>query len=311
MSFGDTLDQLTNELGFRLESITPADDPVRAVLTRGETQLILERKPEPDLRSIDGLVIPDLVERFEIAEPAEDGWTVGRAGMRYRDLLPSRLGGRFIASNIEVCDGGPVPDLVHHHAIRFQIIVCERGWVDVVYEDQGPPLRMEPGDVVLQPPHIRHRVLASSPGARVVEIGCPTEHDTLFDHELELPNDGRDPDRAWSGQRFVHHVARTAPWLPAEHGGEEQVTDIDHATGGLADVRILRARPDDDAAVRHPSNRGELDFMFVLDGSAGIEVDGQTHEAAEGFAMAIRGDQGWTLAAASSDARILQVRLPA
>jgi hypothetical protein len=32
----------------------------------------------------------------------------GRAGMDYRDLLPGRLGGRYIASHIRIASGGPV-----------------------------------------------------------------------------------------------------------------------------------------------------------------------------------------------------------
>ena len=41
---------------------------------------------------------------------APDAWGVGRAGMRYRDLIPDRLGGAFIASHIRILEGGPVPD---------------------------------------------------------------------------------------------------------------------------------------------------------------------------------------------------------
>jgi hypothetical protein len=59
--------------------------------------------------------------------------------MHYRDLLPSRQGGRFIASHIRIPDGGPVADDVHHHDVRFQLIHCVAGWVRLVYEDQGEP----------------------------------------------------------------------------------------------------------------------------------------------------------------------------
>ena len=90
----------------------------------------------------------------------------GRAGMLYRDLIPSRLGGRYIASHITIPDGGPVADWVHFHRIALQMIFVRRGWVRVVYEDQGEPFVMNAGDMVLQPPEIRHRVLESSPGAR-------------------------------------------------------------------------------------------------------------------------------------------------
>jgi hypothetical protein len=36
-------------------------------------------------------------------------WVIGRAGMRYRDLIPGRLGGSIIASHIRILDAGPVP----------------------------------------------------------------------------------------------------------------------------------------------------------------------------------------------------------
>ncbi len=62
--------------------------------------------------------------------------------MHYRDLIPSRLGGSIIASHIRIPDGGPVPDMVHFHKVGFQLIFCYRGWVDVVYEDQGGPIRL-------------------------------------------------------------------------------------------------------------------------------------------------------------------------
>jgi len=35
-----------------------------------------------------------------------DAFGEGRAGMGYRDLLPDRWGGRFIASHILIADGG-------------------------------------------------------------------------------------------------------------------------------------------------------------------------------------------------------------
>ena len=86
--------------------------------------------------------------------------------MLYRDLIPGRLGGRYIASLISIPEGGPVADWVHFHRVAFQMIYVRRGWVRVVYEDQGEPFVMREGDLVLQPPEIRHRVLESSPGSK-------------------------------------------------------------------------------------------------------------------------------------------------
>ena len=119
--------------------------------------------------------------------------------MRYRDLIPDRWGGSFVASHITIPEGGPVPDYVHFHKVRFQMIFVKSGWVRLVYEDQGDPFVMVAGDCVLQPPEIRHRVLESSPGLEVIEIGCPALHETIADWSLALPNGRGEAARAWDG----------------------------------------------------------------------------------------------------------------
>ena len=188
--------------------------------------------------------------------------------MQYRDLIPSRLGGRFIASHIVIPDGGPVPDYVHHHAVRFQLIFCNAGWVKVVYEDQGEPFVMHPGDCVIQPPHIRHQVLASSDELEVVEIGCPADHDTHRDHDLELPNGVGPVDRAWDGQRFVRHVDGDGDWESwRQDGWIAQPFGIATATGGLAEGRLVRTQA---AEAREPgelhTHDDEFDLLFVRSG---------------------------------------------
>jgi len=150
------------------------------------------------------------------------------------------------------------------------MIYCRRGWVRVVYEDQGPPFVMHAGDCVLQPPTIRHRVLESSPGLEVIEIGCPAEHQTWRDHELALPTPQRRPERIFGGQRFVHHIAAEATWHRAENPRFEfRDTGIADATNGIASVRVLRSMPDATAkpAKTAPRDRhGDTVFLFVLEG---------------------------------------------
>jgi len=128
-------------------------------------------------------------------------WGVGRAGMLYRDLVPSRAGGALIASHIRIPVGGPVPDYVHFHRVHFQLIACVRGWVEVVYEGQGPPFVLRQGDFVTQPPTIRHRVLRSSDALEVLEIGAPAVHATLADHDNPLPT----LDDSSDGDHDHHH----------------------------------------------------------------------------------------------------------
>jgi quercetin dioxygenase-like cupin family protein len=291
------IDDLKRE-GFRLDLIYPADDPYGAVLSRGGDSVRLTSRPgapsPPD-------ALPPFAPGFVLtragASPGE-----GRAGMLYRDLIPGRLGGRYIASHIAIPGGGLVADWVHFHRIAFQMIVVRRGWVRLVYEDQGEPFVMRAGDLVLQPPEIRHRVLESSPGLEVVEIGAPALHATFADHELELPN-GSNPARRFGGQAFLRHVAEETPWTPYR-GGEAQETGMAAATGGLAEVRVVRA-----GEGRHldfSAHSGELVFGFVLDGSAVLECNG-SHELGETDAFVIPPGRPWFLNNASPDLTLLHV----
>jgi quercetin dioxygenase-like cupin family protein len=283
--------------GFRLDVIYPADDPQSAVLSRaGETVSV----------SIPGALAPAKgLPRFQPefvltrsgATPGQ-----GRAGMLYRDLVPSRLGGRYIASHIAIPEGGPVADWVHYHRIALQIIYVRRGWVRVVYEDQGEPFVMEAGDMVLQPPGIRHRVLESSPGLEVVEISAPALHETFADHELTLPN-GLDPDRFFSGQHFLHHIVSSTAWTPF-NGAEAQETTIGTATGGLADVRTIRSGSASE--IVFDGHVGELMFAFVLEGSAWLD-HGERVELSPADAFVVPPGQAWSLDMLSDDLRLLHV----
>jgi quercetin dioxygenase-like cupin family protein len=222
--------------------------------------------------------------------------------MLYRDLIPSRLGGRYIASHIAIPEGGPVDDWVHFHRIAFQMIYVRRGWVRVAYQDGGEPFAMREGDLVIQPPEIRHRVLESSAGLEVVEITAPAVHATYSDHALELPN-GSNPGRVFGGQRFLHHVAAQTPWTPA-NGGEAQETEVEPATSGLAEVRTLRSRGGE--ALTFGGHGGELVFGFVLDGSAMLDYRG-LHELGPADAFVIPPGQPWRLTRPSPGFRLLHV----
>ena len=90
--------------GFRLITISPADDPRRADMD-GPEAIRLERSAD--------------------APPA-----TGRVGMVYRDLIPDRLGGAVIASHISIPGGGPVPDYVHHHGVRAQLMQPPGLWLE-------------------------------------------------------------------------------------------------------------------------------------------------------------------------------------
>jgi quercetin dioxygenase-like cupin family protein len=323
------------ELGFRIEAIFPADAPrvatlsghgLRLRLAPGAGEAGMIRLPCAAPPTAEGRVIvapngtrlewveadppveiPPTSPKLVITRAAEGPAAgQGRAGMVYRDLIPGRQGGRFIASHIAVPEGGPVADWVHYHKVRFQMIFCRRGWARLVYEDQGPPFILAAGDCVLQPPRIRHRVLEASAGFEVVEIGCPALHETLADHDLALPTGQTRPDRDFDGQRFLRHIAAQTPWTQ-ETGAcfEVRNTGMAAATGGLADAQVLRPAQDNEGGVM-PAHDHELLFGFVLEGSVSLAIQGD-HLLGPADAFVIPPLEAFALHGASRDLVWLRV----
>jgi quercetin dioxygenase-like cupin family protein len=332
------LDFFVGRLGFRIEAIFPADAPRVATLSgyglrlrlapgggdAGTIRIVCNNLDAKDARALIApngtrvefvdadppVEVPALVPEFVITRAGNSAGT-GRAGMIYRDLIPSRLGGRFIASHITIEDGGPVDDWVHYHRARFQMIFCRRGQVRVAYEDQGPPVVMRAGDCVLQPPRIRHRVLESSAGAEVIEIGCPALHETLSDHDMVLPTGRMCPEREFDGQFFLHHVAADALWT-THAGFSRQETGMAKATRGLADVCVIRREGTVTGAncLAPPAHTGELLFGFLLDGSAVLECAGvHALGICDTFVIPPRTD--WDVRDCSPDMNLLQVTVGA
>jgi quercetin dioxygenase-like cupin family protein len=297
--FESALD-LLRDLGLRLDVIYPADEPHTAVCSDGGHRVRLTSTPDAPLPSA---MLPEFQPEF-VLTPAGAAAAKGRAGMLYRDLVPSRLGGRYIASHIAIPHGGPVADWVHFHRIAVQMIYVRSGWVRLVYEGQGEPFVAEARDLILQPPGIRHRVLESSPGLEVVEITCPALHETFADHELGLPNGRVDQERDFEGQRFLHHVAAQTAWTAVAGGGEAQETAVVDATRGLADARTLRRGGS--STLSFAAHDGELVFGFVLDGSARLDHKGD-HGLGPADAFVIPPGEPWRLRDASADLRLLQV----
>ena len=294
----ETLKFFVDEVGFKLEMITPADNPRSAVIAGYGTRVCLDtefsgapgllrletnsetnsRKIAPNGTSIEFLsknrtpIYGALDDALIVSKLSDDvSKTTGRAGMIYRDLIPGRLGGRVIASHIHIPNGGPVPDYVHYHRVKFQMIYCKSGWVRVVYEDQGESFVMHAGDCVLQPPEIRHRVLESSDNLEVIEISSPAEHETFAEHEITLPTSTLRPDRDFSGQKFVRHIATETQWLPWRFPGfVSRNTGIDMATAGFASAETVRGKVG--ATITDTKKSHELFFVFVLNGSASLST---------------------------------------
>jgi mannose-6-phosphate isomerase-like protein (cupin superfamily) len=331
------LEFYVERLGFRVASIFPADAPTVAVLRGYGLRLRLDPAatapgslrlecddPDvlgPDRRLVapDGtvveivpanppLVLPPVQQSFVLERVSDEAsWSVGRAGMRYRDLIPGRQGGRFIASHIHIPNAGPVPDYVHFHDVRFQMIFCYRGWTRLVYEDQGEPFILNAGDCVLQPPHIRHRVLESSANLEVIELGCPALHETHADPTMSLPTATLNPDRLFGGQRFARHQAHQATWEPYSHGFERRRFGLREATSGLAEASVLRPSAPPDPL----SHDGEFFFHFVLQGSVTLERSGHApNDLRAGDSYVMPAGETFALNRRSADLEILEVTLP-
>ena len=327
----------TKVLGFRLDMIFPADNPEVAVLSGHGLRIRIQKgaaeapgtlriltadpafadgakalvAPNGTRVEIDELnppvITPATEHAFVVRRLADQApWVIGRAGMEYRDLIPTRLGGAMIASHIRVPDG-PVPDMVHFHKVGFQLIFCVAGWVDVLYEDQGGIRRIHAGDCFIQPPGIRHRVLHSE-GVQVVEIGVPAEHVTVIDHEMTLPTTHYRPEREWDGQKFVHDIGKEGVFHPFRIPGfEARDTAINAATKGVASVMV--ARPSGSAP--WTVHDGDILFTFVMTGGMTLEGEGKApYRLDPGDAFVIPPGMATRYSDPTSDLELLEVTLP-
>ena len=336
----DDLPFFTKTLGMRLENIFPADDPSVASFSGHGLRLRIEKGADvapghlriltdspddfaggqrvlcaPNGTRIDIVPLSPVVQQprteheFAVRRLRDEApWVIGRAGMHYRDLIPTRLGGSIIASHIRIPDGGPVPDMVHFHTVGFQLIFCYRGWVDVLYEDQGEMIRLHAGDCVTQPPGIRHRVVEASPEIEVIEIGVPAEHVTTIDHDFSLPNGVGDPAREWEGQTFVHHIKDRATWqdfrIPGFTGRD---TGICAGTKGVAGIQVVRFV---EGTPPRASHNADIHFTFVMDGTMVLRADGQEdRDLQPGDAFVIPPGMAAQYSACSADLELLEVAL--
>ncbi|MCW1918731.1 cupin domain-containing protein [Rhodobacter sp. KR11] len=335
----------TKTLGMRMDMIYPADNPAVVVLSGHGLRLRLDadlqaapgtiRLLSDDWQAIAAgaktltspggtrvqldeldppLVLPATEHAFVVRRLADQApWVIGRAGMMYRDLVPTRLGGAMIASHIRVPDG-KVPDLVHFHKVGFQLIFCIKGWVDVLYEDQGGIRRLHAGDCFIQPPTIRHRVLESGDGIEVIEIGVPAEHITEIDHDMTLPTPTLRPDREWEGQRFVHDIGATGRFAPFRIPGfQARDTTINANTKGVASVMVAKPLQDGPTGTESPwtKHQGDILFTFVMSGEMTLHGEGkEPWRLSPGDAFVIPPGLATRYADTTPDLQLLEVSLP-
>ena len=275
--FARALEVLTG-LGFRVESIMPADDPAMAETTGHGIRLRLRRDaPAPPAGEASAWAAFLVVTRNDPA-----AWRVGRAGMQYRDLIPDRLGGRVIASHIRIPEGGPVADYVHFHAIRFQMTYCYKGWVRLVYEDQGEPFVMRAGECVLQPPNFDTASSSARPDSRSSRSVVRRSTRRTRTMMMSLPTPSLRLQRNFGGQRFV--------WDRSTADG------IATASGGVASVRVVHG------ATRTAS--------VHLEGAMTVTCEDASERVSAGAAFVVPAQRRFELRDGTPDLAWLEVALP-
>lgn len=313
---GASTQHFETSLGFGLEALSPSHHPTTAVMKRDAVRVVLTSTGDvAKVASGDPLPRPQSLKSEQAPDvaPLRDnpGERIGRDGLVYRHLIARSDTSRFIASRIEARPGVPVNDAVHFHNVRFQMIYCLRGWVRIAYEDQGEPITVRSGDFVLQPPHIRHRVLESSDDMQLLELASPADHMMAIDRELALPTSLVRPNRDFNGQRFVFRPAASAEWQPwGETAFVAHDSGFAEATAGLARVSIVRVP--DGGSVRAAScatHQSDVMFVYVLGGSVAAEIAGDVVSLQPSEAVTVPAGTVWSLTAGGPDLHLLVVEL--
>ena len=297
------------ELGFEVAMIAPAEDPTYAVLTLEGMTIALDknRTSEPvtlEIPSEEQEIIgtskqgpngtkvhyvsyvrevsknTKQIPVLNVAQVEKADWVTGRASMAYRSLIDDQKS-HITASHIKIEGSGQVPDWVHFHDVEFQVIYCLRGSAKLVYEGQGEPFILSEGDCVLQPPHIRHRVLESYDDLEVIEVTSPSDHATYADRVMELPSRLYQPERDFSGQRFAFSKHSESKWVkyPSNENLVTQKTSILKASGGVGWVNEIRAtafqETNEESILVNYDFEPDFYLWFVLEGTATIIYEGR------------------------------------
>ena len=229
-----------------------------------------------------------------------------RQGLLVRDAGNSYL----TAEGVDADSESPINQLLGSSitsAIAPALFYLRPSMGSYLLHGPGQPLDRSP---VSPSPCIFHRVLESSDGMEVIEVGCPAEHETRVDHEMVLPTTTVNRKRQFDAQQFVHHRVSGATWLSGPSNCfETRDTGIGRATANLAAAVVLRSTGRDPSQVL--CHRAEFLFNFVLRGSMSLRVP-----AENGFLLkaddcfVIPPDTRFVLSNISADLQLLQVTLP-
>lgn len=116
------------------------------------------------------------VSRAKNAKFASDGL---REFFVYRDLgIAKATKGRFNAEVIRAKEASRKGTGRHYHKLDFQMVYMLKGWAKFDYEGEGT-YTFKAGDCFLQPPQIRHELIAFSKDLEMLEITSPADFETV------------------------------------------------------------------------------------------------------------------------------------
>jgi quercetin dioxygenase-like cupin family protein len=97
----------------------------------------------------------------------------------YRDLQATEPSNGLASAQIikatAACEEGMG---VHHHVLAFQLTYVIKGWVTIDYPEAGERHTLVEGDCVVQPPRLRHELVAFSEDLEVLEVAAPAAYET-------------------------------------------------------------------------------------------------------------------------------------
>ena len=127
---------------------------------------------------------PKTKQKFVVSHLREEDFAVNglRPYAAYRDLGIGKATNGMVAAHVIRHAPGTKPEQRvsnrHFHDIQFQMVYVLKGWIRSEFEGQGERL-FKAGSCWIQPPRIKHKVLATSEDMELLEIILPAEFDTV------------------------------------------------------------------------------------------------------------------------------------
>jgi mannose-6-phosphate isomerase-like protein (cupin superfamily) len=123
-------------------------------------------------------------QKFTVSHWREEDFKVDglRPYAAYRDLGIAKATNGMVTAHVIRHAPGATPDQRvsprHFHDIQFQMVYVLNGWIRSEFEGAGEQT-FKAGSCWIQPPGIKHKVLATSEDMVLLELIMPAEFDTV------------------------------------------------------------------------------------------------------------------------------------